>query len=122
MQVVHDAVEYENVGRLIYKQGWVGFFQNGVRREPLYSTLVAVSMWAGDQLGINYQPPQKVLQLGLLLITQLLSWRILTVLEVRLSMRILTVLYIGLSPALVNASLNLFPKLLSFRGLCLWFC
>lgn len=70
-------------------------------------------MWAGDQLGINYQPPQKVLQLGLLLITQLLSWRILTVLEVRLSMRILTVLYIGLSPALVNASLNL------FRNCCL---
>ncbi len=119
MQVVHDAVEYENVGRLIYKQGWIGFFQNGVRREPLYSTLIAFSMWASDQLGTNYQTLQKILQLGLLFITQLLSWLILTVLEVRLPMRILTVLYIGFSPALVNASLSLYSEIALFPWIVL---
>ena len=52
MVVQFDAISYEELGRMIYKEGWKAFFATGPHREPLYPLLVAFSMKIGDLFGV----------------------------------------------------------------------
>ena len=77
MDIKHDAVGYEHLGRLLYTEGWSEYFRLGPYREPLYPFLVSVSMQLADFFHVNYQSIQKLIQISILLITQISIFKIL---------------------------------------------
>jgi hypothetical protein len=114
MAVMFDAIAYEQVGEMIYKKGWIEYFKTGPNREPLYSASIAASMKFADGKSFSYQEVQKVQQLVLLFVTQLLTLYVLRKLRIRLWLQIAVILYIGFSPGLLNAALSLFSEIIIF--------
>jgi len=114
MIIVHDALVFEQLGKLIYQEGWIEFFKNGPNREPVYPLLVSISMHAQDIFPISYQTFQKLIQFAFLFITQILCLRMLKELKINPSISALTILYIGISPALVNSTLSLFSEVAAY--------
>ena len=112
--IAHDAISYENLGRMLSREGWLKYFQTGPNREPLYPFLISISMSIADLFSISYIPIQKLLQIFLLFGTQILSLGLLNKLDINDDIAALTVLYIGLSPALVNSALSLFSEIAAY--------
>lgn len=114
MEIIFDAISYENSGQLLYKQGWLEYFRTGPNREPLYPFLISISMRLADVFLVPYQSIQIFLQLIILFITQLLTLNILKKLKVSSLIEVLTILYIGFSPALVNSAFSLFSEIATY--------
>lgn len=114
MGIVWDAVNYESLGKMLAGEGWVEFFKTGPHREPFYPALVAVSFILEKIFGISYQFFQSLIQLGFLLLTQVLVLRILRVLEINSLISALVVLYLGISPAIVNSALSLYSEIATY--------
>lgn len=124
MAVKFDAIAYEQLGEMIYRDGWIEYFRTGPHREPLYPFSVSMSMRLSQLTDISYQQFQKFGQLTLLLVTQLCALALLQKMKVRLWLQAAAVLYIGLSPGLLNAALSLFSEIIIFpsmmmSGVCL---
>lgn len=114
MVIRHDSLEYVDLGKMIYKQGWMEFFQTGPHREPLYPLLISAAMLVGDFLSLPYLKILTLFQILLLALTQILILRVLDQLKVRKGSRALAVLYLGVSPALVNSALSLYSEILMY--------
>lgn len=110
-QMSCDALGYEFLGSSIHAQGWAEYFKAGPNREPLYPFIIAFSMKIGDMFFISYSKVQILIQVLLLLITQILSLAILKKLGVNRALRIAVILYLGFSPALVNSAFSLFSEI-----------
>lgn len=111
MVIAHDSIGYQSLGRLIHESGWIGFFQNGPNREPLYPFIISLSMGLGKLFSVPYQPFLKIIQLSLLFLTQILSLKILQNLNVRKNLASLCIFYLGFSPALINAALSIYSEI-----------
>lgn len=122
--VLYDAIGYENLAGVIYKEGWVEFFRIGPNREPLYPWLIAVAMRLGDALGISYGGIIKVFQLLLLGITQYGTYLLLKSARVREGVAAAVLLYLGISPGVLNAALSLFSEIaaMPFVVFAIWIC
>ena len=111
MLILYDAFGYEQLGTIIYQQGWGEFFRAGPSREPFYPFLISVSMHIADACSVSYHSIQKIIQILFLLTSQFLVLKILKNLRVQPLLCALTILYLGFSPALVNAAFSLFSEI-----------
>lgn len=114
MEVEFDAIEYEQLGKMIYQQGWQEYFRTGPNREPLYPFTIAVSMNVAQGLGVSYQMVQKSLQIGILFLTQLILLAFMTRMKVNHVVKIFVLLYFGFSPAMVNSALSLYSEIAAY--------
>lgn len=114
MLIRYDAIVYEELGRMIYSQGWIEYFKTGPNREPLYPLTIAVSMKIADIFAISYQLIQKTIQVMILFITQILLFKLLSRLEIKNVIKLAVVLYFGLSPAIVNSAFSLFSEIITY--------
>lgn len=114
MPIVFDSVDYENTGKIIYKNGWLEFFRTGPHREPLYPALIAAAMAVGDLFSVSYQPILKIFQVALLFLTQILLIVLLRQLDVRKGIIMAAVLYAGISPAMINGAYSVYYEIVSF--------
>ncbi|HLD69859.1 MAG TPA: hypothetical protein VJA17_03750, partial [Candidatus Omnitrophota bacterium] len=114
MIIVYDAGVFEDAGKMIYENGWIGFFKSGPRREPLYPFLVSLSMHAGEWLGISYHYLQKFIQIIFLFSTQLLLFKLLQELKANRTLSLVIILYFGFSPAIVNSAMSLYSEIASY--------
>ncbi len=114
MVLVHDALGYESLGKLLYHHGWIEYFKTGPNREPLYPFMISCSMRIGNLLNISYQSVQIIFQLFFLFITQILTFRLLKQLKMSPFLIALLILYIGYSPALTNSALSLFSEIMTY--------
>lgn len=114
MSIVFDACGYEAAGKLIHEAGWVTFFKTGPQREPFYSLLISISFALSELFNIHYQYMQKIIQIGLLLSTQILTLCILKKMRIHRAITALVILYIGISPALVGSAFSLFSEIVTY--------
>lgn len=112
--IVFDAGGYERLGQLLYQEGWIKYFETGPNREPLYPFLVSIAMRIADIFSISYFYTQKFIHIILLLITQVLTFKLLKKLEIDSKIIALTILYIGFSPAIVNSAFSLFSEIATY--------
>ncbi|MBL7196757.1 MAG: hypothetical protein ISS47_01510 [Candidatus Omnitrophica bacterium] len=110
MSILCDAGSYENLGSIIYKGGWIEYFKTGPHREPLYPLIISVSMKIANVFSVPYYYIQKIIQVIILLGTQLLAILLLEKLQINRVLRVFAILYIGFSPALVNSAFSLFSE------------
>ncbi len=114
MLIKHDALCYYKLGTMIREHGMKEFFMTGPNREPLYPLMVASSMRIADYFSINYQQLQKLLQIFILFISQIIVAFILQKIGVSRFVQSLAVLYMGFSPAIVNSAFSLYSEIASF--------
>lgn len=114
MIIIFDSIHYVDLGRLIYQDGWVKFFQTGPHRELLYPALVALSMAWADLLSLDYQLILKVFQVLLLFSTQILSIALLRRLNLNEGIIKAAVIYFGISPAMINAAFSIYYEIIVF--------
>jgi hypothetical protein len=117
--IVQDAVGYKQLAVDLYQNGILSYFKNGPAREPLYSLLIAFSLWLSHIFHISFLTIQLIFQIGLLFITQLLLWKILKNLNINPLIQGLALLYFGFSPAITNSALSLFSEIISFPSILL---
>ncbi|OGX18964.1 MAG: hypothetical protein A2Y04_05135 [Omnitrophica WOR_2 bacterium GWC2_45_7] len=114
MEIVHDAIGYEDLGTMLAQDGWLEYFRTGPHREPLYPFLISLSMRLAPRLSLSYQTIQALIQVAFLFLTQFLAARLMRRLGIRPVLILLTTLYIGFSPALVNSAFSLFSEIISY--------
>lgn len=114
MSIQFDAASYEDIGRMLHEKGWLEYFKSGPHREPLYPLVISWSMDIGQRLSVPYLCIQKLIQIVILLSTQLLANVLLKKLDIKEGVRQGIVLYIGFSPAIVNATFSLFSEIIVF--------
>jgi len=112
--IIFDSVSYEYLGRMITQDGWIEYFENGPTREPLYPFLISIAMRIADIFSVSYLYIQKFIQIIILLVTQILTLKLLKKLEINNKIIALTILYIGISPALVNSAFSLFSEIATY--------
>lgn len=111
MVIKCDAIDYEALGKMLSQKGWLEYFRTGPNREPFYPALVALSVSLGKIFGISYQFIQVLIQFLFLLLTQLLTLRILRLLKINNILIAVIILYQGISPAIVNSALSLYSEI-----------
>lgn len=114
MLLQHDAVGYEQLGRLLQEKGWLAYFQGGPNREPLYPLLVSLSMHLAAWAKFSYQSVLILFQIGILLLSRQLILSILRELKIRPGIIAVTVLYFCVSPAVVNSAFSLYSEIICY--------
>lgn len=114
MSIVFDARGYEEAGKLIHEAGWVTFFTKGPQREPFYPFLISLSFALSELFNTHYQYIQKIIQMSLLLSTQILMLYILNKMRIHAVITAIVILYIGISPALVSSAFGLFSEIATY--------
>jgi hypothetical protein len=114
MDIAVDSIGYEQLGRMLYSQGWISYFITGPNREPLYPLLIAASMHIEHATGLAYVKIMAVFGVMILFLTQALTYKILRLLNIRDGICILVLAYLALSPALNNAAFSLFSEIAVF--------
>ncbi|MCD4781639.1 MAG: hypothetical protein K8S27_13980 [Candidatus Omnitrophica bacterium] len=109
--IAHDAVGYQNLGKMVHQKGWKEYFITGPNREPVYIATIALSMKLGEMFSLNYQYFQKLTQVLCLFISQLMVLVLLRRLQIRRGVQMLVIFYMGFSPALVNAAFSLYSEI-----------
>lgn len=114
MFIDSDAKTYENLGNLIAREGWKEYFLSGPHREPLYPLLIAFSMRLADILAVPYLKIQTIFQIGILILTQALMYKILKKLNISRGIILAVLLYWGFSPAIVNSAFSLYSEIITY--------
>ncbi len=112
--LVHDALGYEHLGSLLYKEGWIEYFKTGPNREPVYPILISLSMRLADILSVSYLSIQIFFQFCILFISQLLLLKILRKFQIHPIIQTVTLFYFGFSPAVINSACSLFSEIASY--------
>lgn len=112
--VVFDSLGYEESGKIIAYHGWAEFLRGGLQREPMFPLITALSMHLGDWWGISYDYPLKMIGLLFLLLTMVLSCRLMNMLSIRPVIAALVILYMGLSPVMTNSCLRLWSEFAAY--------
>lgn len=111
--VIHDAVGYEYLGKMIYEKGMREYFIKGPDREPLYPLLISASMRLADLMAVSYHIVQKIFQVLIYLASFILFYMILTKMEVNNKIKLTAAFYFGVSPAVINAAMSLYSEILT---------
>jgi hypothetical protein len=114
MDISADAIGYQDFGRQISEQGLPGIFLNGPNREPVFPLMIAGAMRLGAVMHVDYQIIQKVMHLGVILLSLGLMALILRRLKVRPRVMLAVLLYWGLSPAIINSGMSLFSEIATY--------
>jgi len=114
MDIEHDAFTYKELALGIYKGGWPGFFQNEPKNVPLYPLIISLSMRIADLLSISYLKVQTCIQILILFASQVLLYKILTLLRIQRNVVAAVIFYFGFSPAIVNSAFSLFCEIITY--------
>jgi hypothetical protein len=114
MDIVFDSIGYRALGQRIYDHGWVDYFKTGPNREPLYPSLIAISMALEHITNISYARIMAIFGVMIMFLTQVLTYKILRLLNIRNSVCVLVLGYLALSPALNNAAFSLYSEIAAF--------
>ena len=114
MEIRYDAFIFEKLAKIISAEGWVSFLKQGPSLEPLYPFVISVSIKIASWLGISYQKVQSGMQVLILLLSQLLLYKMLCALRIRRTITALIVAYFGLSPAIINSTFSLFSEIITY--------
>jgi len=111
MFIIYDSDGYQYLGRLLVSDGWVEYIRLGPAREPFYPFLISIAMKIANYFSISYLPIQITIQLLFLLISQILTLKLLKKLNINSTLCVLTILYIGFSPAIINSAIILWSEI-----------
>jgi len=111
MIICFDSINYQDLGRLIQNHGFLAYFKNGPNREPLYPFLVSASMAIEQITGLAYVKIMAIFGVLIMFLTQVLTYRILRILNIGTGICVLVLSYFALSPALNNASFSLYSEI-----------
>jgi len=114
MVIVFDSVSYEELGHIISTRGWLTYFQDSPKREPVYPFLISVAMNLAKQWPLSYQSILMVIQTFILFLTQILTYNLLKNLRISSRITALIILYLGISPGLVNSALSLYSEIATY--------
>ncbi len=114
MEIKFDSIGYMALGKVLSGGNWVEFFRAGPTREPVYLLIVAASIKLAELTSFAQPMILKVLQLFILFLTQVLSFRILKSLNIHRNIAACAILYIGFSPALVNSALSIYSEIATY--------
>jgi len=114
MHITCDAQGYQILGNMLNTHGWTAYFESGPNREPLYPFLVSVSMALENITGLAYVKIMAVFGVMIMLLTQVLTYKILRLLHIRHGVCILVLVYVALSPALTNTAFSLFSEIATY--------
>ncbi len=114
MDIAWDALNYEELGRLIAGHGFIPAYFQEINREPLYPLLVAAAMRTAAVLGAEYTRVMAIFGVALLGMTQVLLYVLLKHLNVRTAIAAVTLTYFALSPGLTNAAFSLYSEIAAF--------
>jgi hypothetical protein len=114
MVIAHDAICYYDIANDIFEKGWIYFFKTGPQREPFYPFIIATSMKISEFCQLPYESIQKILQIGILFISQLLMWNIFQKMNISPRMIAAGLLYFGFSPCIVNSAFSLYSEILTY--------
>lgn len=106
MVVIHDGYNFLEIATIIYNGGWSAYFKTGPHNEPIYPALIVLAMHCSKYFAMSYERILAAFQLLILLLSQILTLRLLGVLNIRKSWKAIIIFYMGISPALVNAALS----------------
>ncbi|MBF0386241.1 MAG: hypothetical protein HQL20_00130 [Candidatus Omnitrophica bacterium] len=112
--MVNDSLGYRDLGQRIMSHGVFSYLNGGVNREPLYPCFLALAMWLGKLVRMDYQLVQYVMQFTLLLATQFIMVEVLRWLKINKWIIAGTVLYFGFSPAVIGAAASGWSEVLTF--------
>ena len=111
MDIIFDSVGYESLGRMISTHGWVSYFTTGPNREPVYPFLIAASMAFEHSTGLAYVRIMAFFGVLIMFLTQVLTYKILRLLNIRNGICILILAYLALSPSLNNSAFSLYSEI-----------
>ena len=114
MDIIYDSVSYESLGRMIQTQGWVSYFTTGPNREAIYPFLIALSMHIEHLTGAAFVRIMAIFGVMIMFLTQVLTYKILRLLNIRDSVCALVLGFLALSPALNNAAFSLYSEIAAF--------
>lgn len=106
MVIVFDGKNYQDISRILYETGWVGYLTTGPHNEPFYPLIISSAMHLSDHLPFPYEKILNVIQILILVFTQFLALLLFQKLQIKKSITAMTLFYIGISPALVNAAFS----------------
>ncbi|MBI4309840.1 MAG: hypothetical protein HY591_05865 [Candidatus Omnitrophica bacterium] len=116
MSISCDSIGYEALGRLIQEHGFLpAYFKNNEpNREPLYPLLVSSSMYLERILGMGYTKIMAAYGVLILLMTQILIYIVMRLLNIRTGVCALALAYMGISPALNNTAFSLYSEIATY--------
>ncbi len=115
MVMVHDAIGYESSARFLQENGFLPYFKSGLSREPIFIALVTFSMAIAKILNnVSYQLILVFFNILILLISQILVYKILKILKINTNISALVLLYFGFSPAIVNTAFSLWSEIITY--------
>jgi len=114
MDIVFDSIGYESLGRMIYTHGWIDYFKTGPNREPLYPLLISVSMSIEHLTGLAYVRIMAIFGVIILFLTQVLTYKILRLLNIRQGICALVLVYLAISPSLNNSAFSLYSEITTY--------
>jgi len=111
MIIVYDCIEYRYLGKFLLTKGLIGYLKAGPLREPLYPLLVAASMGLEQLTGLAYVQIMAGFGVLILLLSQVLTYTILRLLNIRQWITASVLIYFAVSPSLNNAAFSLFSEI-----------
>jgi len=111
MEIVFDSIGYQSLGRMLESQSWTVYFSSGPHREPLYPLLIAAAMRLEHLTGFAYVKIMCFFGMIIMFLTQVLSYKIMRLLNIRQGICMLILIYLGISPALNNSAFSLFSEI-----------
>ncbi len=114
MYLWHDALGYEQLGKMLHKNGWIEYFKTGPNREPIYPWLVSTSMHIAEMLSTSYKTVQMFFQILILFGTQILTYLLLKKSKINTILTALTLLYLGFSPAMFISTFRLYSEIAAY--------
>lgn len=115
MEISNDAIGYEELGKLIYQNGFIpGYFERGPHREPVYPLLTAFAMHVEHATGVPYTRTMALTGMGILLLTQVLMYMLMRRLNIRTGICAVALAYFGISPAIANTAFSLYSEIAAY--------
>lgn len=115
MEIIFDASVFDKLGQSLFQDGWHEYVtKHGTDREPLYIFLISSSHWLSAQISIPYLEIQKIFQILIIAISQILIYLLLNKLNVNRLIKWLTILYFSISPAITNSTFSLYYEIATY--------
>ncbi len=114
MDISCDALGYEGLGRILQNNGLITYVKTGPNREPLYPSLVALSMTLEQLTHYPYVKIMAYFGVVILLVTQILIYILLRLLKIRSWICSLVLVYFAISPAITNTAFSLFSEIITY--------
>src|SRR3989338_5500536 len=114
MIIIYDAANFEFLAKIFQQGQWEEYFKTGPNREPLYPMLISLAMRIADYWQISYRDVQKIFQIFILILSQVLLLTSLRKLRIGSVITAGILLYFGFSPTVTNAGFSLYSEMIVF--------